>query len=101
MATSNSRWWALGALALCTLAIGLDSTVLSVALPTLARDLGAATGDLQWFTNAYLLVLAATLLPAGMLGDRFGRKKMLLGALAVFGLASVACAYATSTGQLI
>jgi EmrB/QacA subfamily drug resistance transporter len=101
MATSKSRWWALGALALGTLAIGLDTTVLSVALPTLARDLHASTGDLQWFTSAYLLVLAAALLPAGMLGDRFGRKKMLLGALVIFGAASVACAYATSTGTLI
>jgi EmrB/QacA subfamily drug resistance transporter len=99
--SSTARWWALGALALSTLAIGLDSTVLSVALPTLATDLHAATSDLQWFTNAYLLVLAAALLPAGMLGDRFGRKRMLLGSLLVFGLASAACAYATSTGQLI
>jgi DHA2 family multidrug resistance protein-like MFS transporter len=101
MVTSISRWWALGALALCTLAVGLDSTVLSVALPTLAGDLHATTGDLQWITTSYLLVLAAALLPAGMLGDRFGRKRMLLGALVVFGAASVACAYAVSTGQLI
>jgi EmrB/QacA subfamily drug resistance transporter len=101
MATSNSRWWALGALALATLAVGLDGTVLSVALPTLARDLNAATADLQWFTTAYLLVLAAGLLPAGMLGDRFGRKRLLLVALVLFGAASVACAFATSTGQLI
>ena len=101
MVTSTSRWWALGALALCTVAVGLDSTVLSVALPTLAGDLRATTGDLQWITTSYLLVLAAALLPAGMLGDRFGRKRMLLGALAVFGAASIACAYAASTGQLI
>jgi EmrB/QacA subfamily drug resistance transporter len=104
MVTSISkgrRWYALVALALSTLAVGLDTTVLSVALPTLARDLPASTGDLQWFTTSYLLVLAAALLPAGMLGDRAGRKKMLIGALAVFGLASVACAYAQSSGQLI
>src|SRR5690349_20111439 len=101
MATSTSRWWALGALALCTLAIGLDSTVLSVALPTLAGGLHATTGDLQWITTSYLLVMAAALLPAGMLGDRFGRKRMLVGALVLFGVASVACAYAVSTGQLI
>ena len=101
MATPTSRWYALGALALCTLAIGLDSTVLSVALPTLAGDLHASTGDLQWFTSAYLLVLAAALLPAGLLGDRIGRRRMLIGALAVFGTASAACAYATGTGQLI
>src|SRR5689334_12118248 len=101
MVTSTSRWYALAALALSTLAIGLDTTILSVALPTLSRDLHASTGDLQWFTNAYLLVLAAALLPAGMLGDRFGRKKLLLGALFVFGAASAACAWAAGTGELI
>ncbi|GAA0565750.1 DHA2 family efflux MFS transporter permease subunit [Paractinoplanes ferrugineus] len=101
MVTSKSRWFALAALALSTLAIGLDTTILSVALPTLSRDLHASTGDLQWFTNSYLLVLAAALLPAGMLGDRFGRKKLLLGALVVFGAASAACAWAASTGDLI
>ncbi|GAA0477207.1 MFS transporter [Paractinoplanes deccanensis] len=101
MVTSTSRWYALAALALCTLAVGLDTTVLSVALPTLARDLSASTGDLQWFTTAYLLVLAAALLPAGMLGDRLGRKRMLIGALLLFGAASVACAYAQSSAQLI
>ena len=101
MRTSTSRWYALGALALSTLAIGLDTTILSVALPTLGRDLHATTGDLQWFTNAYLLVLAAALLPAGMLGDRFGRRRLLLGALFVFGAASAACAWSAGTGQLI
>src|SRR3954471_19802459 len=101
MATSKARWFALAALALCTIAVGLDGTVLSVALPTLAHDLGASTGDLQWFTTSYLLVLAAALLPAGMLGDRIGRRRMLIAALALFGLASVACAYAQGAGQLI
>ncbi|GIF07820.1 MFS transporter [Actinoplanes siamensis] len=101
MTTSPARWFALAALAFCTLAVGLDGTVLSVALPTLAHDLGASTGDLQWFTTSYLLVLAAALLPAGMLGDRFGRKKFLIGALVLFGAASAWCAWATTTGQLI
>ncbi|MEV4348471.1 MFS transporter [Actinoplanes sp. NPDC049596] len=101
MVTSTSRWYALAALALSTLAVGLDTTVLSVALPTLSRDLSASTGDLQWFTSAYLLVLAAVLLPAGLLGDRLGRKRMLIGALVLFGAASIACAYAQGSGQLI
>ncbi|GIF14586.1 MFS transporter [Actinoplanes teichomyceticus] len=101
MASSKARWLALAAMAFCTLAVGLDGTVLSVALPTLARDLGASTGDLQWFTTSYLLVLAAALLPAGMLGDRFGRKRFLLGALVLFGAASAWCAWATGAGQLI
>src|SRR4029434_8752158 len=82
------RWWALGALALTLLVVGLDLTVLNVALPTLAVDLHASTGQLQWFANAYNLVLAAALLPAGLLGDRFGRKGLLLSALGLFGLAA-------------
>lgn len=95
------RWWALGALALALLAVGLDLTVLNLALPTLATDLHASNAQLQWFVDAYTLVLAAMLLPAGLLGDRFGRKRLLLLALAVFGAASLACAYATSAGALI
>ncbi|HEY4991985.1 MAG TPA: MFS transporter, partial [Nakamurella sp.] len=86
------RWWALIALALAMLTIGLDSTVLTVALPTLADDLHATISQLQWITSAYPLVMAGALLPAGALGDRYGRKRLLLGALAAFGLASLACA---------
>jgi EmrB/QacA subfamily drug resistance transporter len=95
------RWWALGALAVTLLAVGLDLTVLNIALPTVATDLHASTSQLQWFVDSYTLVLAALLLPAGSLGDRFGRKKLLLGALVVFGAASLACAYASSPGELI
>ena len=62
---STQRWWALGALALSMLTIGLDTTVLTVALPTLALDLGASTAQLQWISTSYTLVLAALLLPAG------------------------------------
>jgi MFS transporter, DHA2 family, multidrug resistance protein len=100
-AHGRRRWWALGALSISVLVVGLDLFVLSLALPTLAVDLKASTGDLQWFVDAYSLVLAAALLPAGLLGDRIGRKKLLLCALALFGLASLACAYSTSTGELI
>src|SRR5580704_13952126 len=95
------RWWTLGALALSVLVVGLDLFVLSLALPTLSVALHASTSDLQWFVDAYSLVLAGALLPAGLLGDRFGRKKLLIGALAVFGVASVACAYSSSTAELI
>src|SRR6266511_10168 len=83
------RWWVLGALVLAMLAIGLDVTVLSVALPTLAGALRASTAQLQWFVAAYTLVLAAALLPGGLLGDRYGRKKMLLISLAIFGAGPV------------
>src|SRR3954465_4806800 len=95
------RWWALGAMSVSLIVVGLDLTVLNVALPTLATDLHASTGDLQWFANAYNLALAAALLPAGLVGDRFGRKRMLLGAVVLFGVASAACAYASSVGLLI
>jgi EmrB/QacA subfamily drug resistance transporter len=98
---STRRWLALGALALAMLTIGLDMTVLTVALPTLAVDLNANNSALQWFSTAYTLALAAVMLPGGALGDRYGRKKLLLGALLVFGAASLACAFATSAGQLI
>ena len=95
------RWWALIAIAVSALAVGLDMTVLNLALPTLSRDLHASTGDLQWFGSAYTLVVAAVLLPVGLTGDSFGRKKILLIALTVFGAGSAACAYAGSSGQLI
>ncbi len=97
----NRRWWALGALTLAVLAVGLDATVLSVALPTLATVLHASESDLQWFSSGYLLALAAAMLPAGLLGDRYGRKKVLLRALALFGAGSAACAYAPSAGAFI
>jgi len=100
-AGGKSRWWTLGALAISVLVVGLDLFVLSLALPTLSVDLHASTSDLQWFVDAYSLVLAAALLPAGLLGDRVGRKKLLIAALALFGVASLACAYSSSTGELI
>jgi EmrB/QacA subfamily drug resistance transporter len=98
---TSSRWWALGALVLAVLAVGLDGTILSVALPTLGRSLDASTAQLQWFVAAYTLVFAAALVPGGMLGDRYGRKKMLLVSLVVFGAASVACALAPSADAFV
>jgi EmrB/QacA subfamily drug resistance transporter len=100
-ASDRRRWWALIAIAASVLVVGLDLTVLNLALPTLSRDLHAPTGDLQWFSDAYSLVIAAAVLPAGLLGDRLGRKKVLLVALVMFGASSALCAYATSTGELI
>ena len=100
-AAGARRWWALGALALSVLVVGLDVFVLTLAIPTLSVDLHASTSDAQWFLDAYSLVLAGALLPAGLLGDRYGRKKLLLWALVLFGLASLACAYSTSSGDLI
>ncbi|MGD0167372.1 MAG: MFS transporter [Gaiellaceae bacterium] len=97
----SRRWWVLAAFVPATLAIGLDATVLSVALPTLTGKLGATTSQAQWFFAAYTLVFAAAMVPGGMLGDRFGRKKMLVIALVIFGLGSLACAYSSTPGEFI
>jgi MFS transporter, DHA2 family, multidrug resistance protein len=97
----SRRWWALGALNLAVLAVGLDGTVLSVALPTLAGALHASESDLQWFSSGYLLVLAASMLPASLLGDRYGRKTVLLISLALFAVGSAACAVSPSSATFI
>jgi len=90
-----------GAVSLAVLAVGLDGTVLSVALPTLSKALKASESDLQWFTSIYLLVLAASMLPVGILGDRYGKKKVLLISLAFFGLGSAASGYSTSVWEFM
>lgn len=99
--STSSRWWALVALSVAVLAVGIDLTVLNVALPTLAKSLRASTSQLQWFVDSYSLVLAAMLLPAGLLADRYGRKRLLLIALVVFAASSAVCAYAGTPGALI
>src|SRR3712207_2244093 len=95
------RWWALAVLCLSLLVIGLDNTILNVALPTLERDLGATPSQLQWIVDAYMLVFAGLLLTAGALGDRFRRKRALTAGLVVFGAGSVLSALAGSPDQLI
>ena len=101
MEESARRWWAMGAIALSALVVSLDLTVLSLALPTIAATMHASTGDLQWITDSYALVIAALILPAGLLGDRYGRKKVLLASLVVFAASSVWVAWSTSIGELI
>jgi EmrB/QacA subfamily drug resistance transporter len=88
-------------LCLSLLVVVIDNTILNTALPTLARVLHAGTSSLQWITDAYTLCFAALLIPAGALGDRYGRRLSLLGGLAVFALGSTAAAVATGTGMLI
>jgi DHA2 family multidrug resistance protein-like MFS transporter len=101
MKDSPRRWWAMAAISVSVLVVSLDLTVLSLALPTISATMHASTGDLQWITDAYSLVIAALILPAGLLGDRYGRKKVLLAALVVFVASSVWCAYSISVGELI
>jgi EmrB/QacA subfamily drug resistance transporter len=95
------RWWTLAVLSASLLVIGLDNTILNVALPTLEHDLGASSSQLQWIVDAYMLVFAGLLLTAGALGDRFGRKRALAFGLAVFGLGSGLSAVVTSPEALI
>ena len=95
------RWWTLAVLCLSLLVIGLDNTILNVALPTLVRELGATQSQLQWMVDAYILVFAGLLLTMGALGDRYGRKLALTLGLIVFGLGSVAAAFAGSANALI
>jgi len=95
------RWWTLAVLCLSLLVIGLDNTILNVALPTLQGDLDASSSQLQWIVDVYMLVFAGALLTAGSLGDRFGRKRALTFGLLVFGLGSLGSALAGSPEMLI
>src|SRR3989442_8102126 len=97
----QGRWLGLGALSLSRLVLGLDITVLVTALPTLSAKLSATTDQLQWMSAAYTLSLAGVMLPAGVLGDRFGRRKLLLIALVAFGLSSVVASQMTTATGLI
>jgi len=101
LAGVSHRWLALGSLTLALITIGLDQTVLSLALPTLAGALKATESQLQWFVTAYTLALAAAMLPAGLLGDRYGRKTVLVGAIVLFGAMSIACAFAPDANAFI
>jgi EmrB/QacA subfamily drug resistance transporter len=91
----------LASLLLAAFVINLDTTIVNVALPSLVRQLRASNSQLQWVVDAYNLVFAGSVLAAGSLSDRFGRKGMLIAGLSVFGLASVAGGLMNSPGQLI
>jgi EmrB/QacA subfamily drug resistance transporter len=86
----GNPWWALVSVALGVIMVGLDGTVVSIANPRIADDLGASLVDLQWITNSYLLALAALLIFGGNLGDRYGRKRIFLIGVVGFGLSSLA-----------
>ena len=98
---ATRRWIALGILCLSLLLAVVDNTIVNVALPTLNRELGAGTTDLQWIVDAYTLVFSALLLTMGHFGDRFGRKRMLQLGLVLFAATSGLAAFATTSGQLI
>ncbi|HXD56120.1 MAG TPA: DHA2 family efflux MFS transporter permease subunit [Solirubrobacteraceae bacterium] len=93
--------WTLAIVSVALFMVVLDNLVVSVALPTIHRDLGASIQSLEWTVNAYVLSYAALLLTGAALGDRFGRRRMFLAGLALFTAASAGAALAPSTGTLV
>jgi MFS family permease len=94
-------WLAILAASLPMFMATLDNLVVTSALPVIHDDLGASVEGLQWITNAYTLAFAALMLLAVGLGDRFGRRRLFVGGIAVFTLASALCAVSTDPGALI
>ena len=88
-------------LVLALFGVSLDNTILIIALPTLARELHASAADLQWMVDAYILVFAGFLLLSGAMSDRFGRRRMLVIGLVLFGVGSALAPLVTDSSQLI
>src|SRR4051794_15328102 len=99
--TGTPLWLTLVATSLPMFMATLDNLVMTSALPVIQRDLDASVGQLQWFVNAYTLVFATFMLPAATLGDRLGRRRVMIGGIAVFTLGSIASALSTTSGMLI
>ena len=97
----GAAWIPLAALCLAFFVEMVDNTLLSIALPTIGRDLGSSTTALQWVTGAYSLTFGGLLLTAGSMADRLGRRRVLLVGLAVFGVLSLAVVTVSNTGELI
>lgn len=95
------RWAILGVLILALFGVSVDNTILTIALPTVAVDLSATAGQLQWMVDAYILVFAGLLLVGGALSDRFGRRLALVVGLTLFGLGSAIAPFVTDANQLI
>jgi MFS transporter, DHA2 family, multidrug resistance protein len=95
------RWAILAVLVVSLLVVVLDNTVLNIALPTIQGDLDATQSQLVWAIDSYILVFASLLFTWGILGDKYGRKKVLIIGLVVFVVASTACAFATTPAMLI
>src|ERR1044071_6751984 len=97
----RAAWIPLAALCLAFFVEMVDNTLLSIALPTIGRDLGSGTTALQWVTGAYSLTFGGLLLTAGAIADRFGRRRVLLIGLTAFGLMSLAVVLVSTTGELV
>jgi EmrB/QacA subfamily drug resistance transporter len=97
----HKQRWVLVLAAAASFIVGLDSLVVTTALPTIRHELGASLSSLEWTVNAYTLSFAVLLMSAAVLGDRYGRRRMLCLGVGLFGAASVACALAPSAGVLV
>ncbi len=97
----RDAWVPLTALALAFFVEMVDNTIMNLALPSMARDLGAGTTQMQWITGAYSLVFGSLLLAAGSAADRFGRRRLLIGALFLFGAISALVWFVHTPGELI
>src|SRR6188472_3043862 len=97
----RAAWIPLAALCLAFFVEMVDNTLLSIALPTIGRDLGSSTTALQWVTGAYSLTFGGLLLTAGSMADRLGRRRVLLVGLTVFGVISLAVVLVQTAGELI
>ena len=101
MLTHRRRWLALAVLCLGELMIVLDGTVVNVALPSIRTDLGFSEANLVWVVNAYMLTYGGFLLLGGRLGDLYGARRLFVGGIALFTLASLACGLAHTRELLI
>jgi MFS family permease len=103
-AVTSDRWrsrWILAAVSIALFCVQIDYFAVNLALPRMAADLHTTTTDLQWVISVYMLTLGAFMVPAGRIGDIFGRRRALLAGIALFGVASVCCAVAPDAGVLI
>ncbi len=97
----NSRWWTLGAMCFALFMVMLDNTVVNVSLPSIQRSLHASLSALEWTVNAYTLTFAVLMVTGGRLGDIFGRRRMFLFGVAVFGISSAAIGFAPTDTALV
>jgi EmrB/QacA subfamily drug resistance transporter len=101
MSSAARSRWVLALASVASLMAALDTLVVTTALTTIQRDLGASIDELEWTVNAFNLSFAVLIMPAAVVGDRFGRRRMLAAGVALFAVASAACALAPSIGWLI
>ena len=101
MNDENSRWWTLAAMCFALFMVMLDNTVVNVSLPSIQRDLHASLSSLEWTVNAYTLTFAVLMITGGRLGDIFGRRRMFLFGVVVFGISSTVIGFSANDTMLV